>query len=121
MQARSAVQCRSACVNEAVSPAKSARAAIGLIVVKSVAKSLLILIRSGDMCRKCYALKLLRLFARIMFVELGPHSLAATLAAYLLCRGSHSSIPRFVAESRRLTTDNRQLIAFASTCIRLRC
>jgi hypothetical protein len=49
MQARSAVQCRSARVNEAVSPAKSARVAIGLIVVKSVAKSLLILIRSGDM------------------------------------------------------------------------
>jgi len=33
----------------AVSPAKSARVAIGLIVVKSVAKSLLILINSGDM------------------------------------------------------------------------
>src|SRR6476659_5488870 len=50
MQARSAVQCRSARLSEAVSPAKSARVAIGLIVVKSVAKSLLILIRSGDMC-----------------------------------------------------------------------
>src|SRR5436309_12349424 len=51
MQARSAVQCRSAQLSEAVSPAKSARVAIGLIVVKSVAKSLLILIRSGDICR----------------------------------------------------------------------
>src|SRR6266566_4682677 len=49
MQARSAVQCRSARLSEAVSPAKSARVAIGLIVVKSVAKSLLILIKSGDM------------------------------------------------------------------------
>src|ERR1700757_810109 len=49
MQARSAVQCRSARVNEAVSPAKSARVAIGLIVVKRVAKSLLILINRGDM------------------------------------------------------------------------
>src|SRR6266576_3571878 len=49
MQARSAVQCRSARVSEAVSPAKSARVAIGLIVVKSVAKSLLILINRGDM------------------------------------------------------------------------
>ena len=49
MQARSAVQCRSARVNEAVSPAKSARVAIGLIVVKRVAKSLLILIKRGDM------------------------------------------------------------------------
>ena len=45
MQARSAVRCRSARLSEAVSPAKSARVAIGLIVVKSVAKSLLILIR----------------------------------------------------------------------------
>src|SRR6516164_460175 len=52
MQARSAVQCRSARLSEAVSPAKSARVAIGLIVVKSVAKSLLILIKSGDMCWK---------------------------------------------------------------------
>src|SRR5437867_2580634 len=51
MQARSAVQCRSARLSEAVSPAKSARVAIGLIVVKSVAKSLLILIKSGDICR----------------------------------------------------------------------
>src|SRR5207244_7830612 len=51
MQARRAVQCRSARVSEAVSPAKSARVAIGLIVVKSVAKSLLILIKSGDICR----------------------------------------------------------------------
>src|SRR6266550_502792 len=49
MQARSAVQCRSARLSEAVSPAKSARVAIGLIVVKSVAKSLLILINRGDM------------------------------------------------------------------------
>ena len=49
MQARSAVQCRSARVNEAVNPAKSARVAIGLIVVKRVAKSLLILIKRGDM------------------------------------------------------------------------
>src|SRR5437764_12737212 len=39
MQAPSAVQCRSARLSEAVSPAKSARVAIGLIVVKSVAKS----------------------------------------------------------------------------------
>jgi hypothetical protein len=46
--ARSAVQCRSARLSEAVSPAKSARVAIGLIVVKSVAKSLLILINRGD-------------------------------------------------------------------------
>src|SRR6476620_8267508 len=37
MQARSAVRCRSARLSEAVSPAKSARVAIGLIVVKSVA------------------------------------------------------------------------------------
>ena len=51
MQARSAVQCRSARLSEAVSPAKSARVAIGLIVVKRVAKSLLILIKSGDICR----------------------------------------------------------------------
>jgi hypothetical protein len=49
MQARSAVQCRSTRLSEAVSPAKSARVAIGLIVVKSVAKSLLILINRGDM------------------------------------------------------------------------
>src|SRR5881398_2897266 len=57
MQARSAVQCRSARLSEAVSPAKSARVAIGLIVVKSVAKSLLILIKSGDICRSlCFIL-----------------------------------------------------------------
>src|SRR6266576_4430436 len=57
MQARSAVQCRSARLSEAVSPAKSAWIAIGLIVVKSVAKSLLILIRSGDICRSvCFIL-----------------------------------------------------------------
>src|SRR2546430_7608863 len=49
--ARSAVQCRYGRLSEAVSPAKSARVAIGLIVVKSVAKSLLILIKSGDICR----------------------------------------------------------------------
>jgi hypothetical protein len=42
MEARSAVQCRSARLSEAVSPAKSASVAIGLIVVKSVAKSLLL-------------------------------------------------------------------------------
>ena len=40
--------CRSARLSEAVSPAKSASVAIGLIVVKSVAKSLLILINRGD-------------------------------------------------------------------------
>src|SRR5438094_6197372 len=57
MQARSAVQCRSARLSEAVSPAKSARVAIGFIVVKSVAKSLLILIKSGDICRSvCFIL-----------------------------------------------------------------
>src|SRR5436190_2184882 len=57
MQARSAVQCRSARLSEAVRPAKSARVAIGLIVVKSVAKSLLILIKSGDICRSvCFIL-----------------------------------------------------------------
>src|SRR5207249_5692825 len=48
------VQCRSARLSEAVSPAKSARVAIGLIVVKSVAKSLLILIRSGDIVPTFY-------------------------------------------------------------------
>jgi hypothetical protein len=42
-------------VNEAVSPAKSARVAIGLIVVKSVAKSLLILINRGDMGKSAMA------------------------------------------------------------------
>ena len=47
--ARSAVRRRSARVSEAVSPANNARVAIGLIVVKSVAKSLLILINRGDM------------------------------------------------------------------------
>src|SRR5205823_2602740 len=57
MQARSAVECRSARLREAVSPAKSARVAIGLTVVKSVAKSLLILIKSGDICRSvCFIL-----------------------------------------------------------------
>ena len=57
MQARSAVKCRSARVSEAVSPAKSASVAIGLIVVKSVAKSLLILINRGDMSRSvCFIL-----------------------------------------------------------------
>src|SRR4029450_8022271 len=57
MHARSAVQCRSARLSEAVSPAKSARVAIGLIVVKSVAKSLLILIKRGDICRRvCFIL-----------------------------------------------------------------
>jgi hypothetical protein len=55
MQARSAVQCRSARLSEAVSPAKSARVAIGLIVVKSVAKSLLILINRGDMGKSTMA------------------------------------------------------------------
>src|SRR5438445_11438282 len=57
MQARSAVQCRSARVSAAVSPANNATFPIGSIVVQSVAKSLLILIRSGDICRSvCFIL-----------------------------------------------------------------
>src|SRR4029079_2641263 len=49
MQARSAVQCRSARESAAVSPANNATLPMGSIVVKSVAKSLLILINRGDM------------------------------------------------------------------------
>src|SRR4029079_13583545 len=48
MQARSAVQCRSARESAAVSPANNATFPIGSIVVHSVAKSLLILINRGD-------------------------------------------------------------------------
>src|SRR5438094_8265072 len=82
MQARSAVQCRSARLSEAVSPAKSARVAIGLIVVKSVAKSLLILIRSGD------------IVPTFSFL-IETHSLPTLFRCYraqlyLLCRSSHS-------------------------------
>src|SRR5205809_7639300 len=53
MVARSAVRRRPARVSEAVSPANIATFPIGSIVVQMVAKSLLILIRRGDMCRKC--------------------------------------------------------------------
>src|SRR5439155_15987372 len=49
--ARSAVRCRSVRVSAAVSPANNAAFPIGSIVVQRVAKSLLILINSGDMCR----------------------------------------------------------------------
>ena len=51
-EARSAVRCRSARVSAAVSPANNATFPMGSIVVQRVAKSLLILIRSGDICRK---------------------------------------------------------------------
>ena len=55
--ARSAVQCRSARVSAAVNPANNATFPIGSIVVQRVAKSLLILIKSGDICRSvCFIL-----------------------------------------------------------------
>ena len=47
----SAVRRRSARVSEAVSAANNATFPIGSIVVQSVAKSLLILIKNGDICR----------------------------------------------------------------------
>src|SRR5947207_4007868 len=49
MTARSAVRCRSDRVSAAVNPANNATFPIGSIVVQSVAKSLLILIKRGDM------------------------------------------------------------------------
>src|SRR5207248_3271551 len=49
--ARRAVRCRSDRVSAAVNPAKIATFPIGSIVVQMVAKSLQILISSGDMCR----------------------------------------------------------------------
>src|SRR2546429_9988696 len=80
MQARSAVQCRSARLSEAVSPAKSARVAIGLIVVKSVAKSLLILIKSGDICRSvCFILIRMTYQARAKLLRSASLSSDSTL------------------------------------------
>src|SRR5437868_6637530 len=49
MTPNSAVRCLSARVSAAVNPANNATFPIGSIVVQRVAKSLLILIRSGDM------------------------------------------------------------------------
>src|SRR6267154_5322874 len=57
MIARNAVRRRSARVSEAVSAANNATFPIGSIVVQMVAKSLLILIKSGDICRSvCFIL-----------------------------------------------------------------
>src|SRR4029077_374050 len=53
MTARSAVRCRSFRVSKAVSPTNNATFPIGSIVVQMVAKSLLILISSGDIFSVC--------------------------------------------------------------------
>src|SRR5438045_4553933 len=72
--ARSAVRRRSARVSEAVSPANNATFPIGSIVVQRVAKSLLILIRSGDICRSvCFILIRMTYQARAKLLRATSH------------------------------------------------